>query len=180
MTALEGVIENPKRPLPWQWIGDCQPRQVVMAIAVFQKRALLLANPVNAPDHHTWIPVQGGCEEGESIFAAGRREVREEVPSLKRPDNRAAFRVAWENGVYLGSAHNPHARSRRPSHIHCVAYPALFPGLQVNPQAARDATWVWNPETLLAYLDTTKQQNPIKAAIILAATSRLLELGLLT
>ena len=162
------MMLDPSRPVPWQWL-DSDLRQVAVALLILEKRAVAFVQPVNDPTQMTWLPPQGGCLVGESVFGTARREVREELPSLRRPHDRSWYRVQWSQAQYLGSADNQSPRSGKPNRLHCVAFPVVSAHLRVNPNECRDATWAFDPEVAQTLLTATATSNPVKFEIIRAA-----------
>jgi len=173
-------ILDPKRPIPWQLHERSNLRQVVGIILVLHHRALAFIQPTHDETGNVWIPPQGGCEEGENIFEAARRETREELPSLRRPHRTDNYRVEWNQGQYLGSAENHLARSGRPNQSHWVAFPAVYEGLRVDPAECRSAQWVYDPDYAVALLEITRETNPTKSNIISSAIGRVMELQMLS
>lgn len=165
--VLENILD-PNKQIPWQNFED-ELRQTVEILLILQKRAVAFVQPLKDDSGMVWIPPQGGCEEKETILSSARRETREELPSLQRPHHKADFRVLWSEGLYLGSAENKSARSGRPKLIHCVAFPVVHPNLCVDYEECRAAQWVYDPDTVKAILEPTRQENVTKYNIICSA-----------
>jgi len=170
---------DPGRPLPWQMFGQKLPRQTVQVVLCHMS-GVVMVGPKKDSRHCTFIHPQGGICEGETVFEAARREVREEIPSLARQNRRDPFRVAWGNGIYLGSALNPTPRSGVPKAVHVVVFPVVLPRLTVNPNECWTGFWVYEPGTLAQLLEPTRQENPIKYQLIGAAIRGALERGILS
>lgn len=178
MIKLHQKIQHPHSPLPWQWFDDKGLRQVVMVIVFHQNGAMLLTQPVKDQTATTWIPIQGGCEEGETVLEAARREARGEVVSFARPKSSARWRLLWPQARYLGSASNPHARSGRPSDIHVVGVQAVCRSLKVDPVELRSAQWIYSPEVAEAMLEPTRHENPIKYGLVVAGVQAAVQAGI--
>lgn len=176
--SLVEIAPYADRPLPWQWFENSQVRQTVVTLLVCNT-GLVVVGPNKDPTRTTYIFPQGGIIPGESILEAARREVREEIPSLRRPASRGPFRVGWDRAVYLGSALNETARSAIPKMCHCVALPVLHRSIVVAPEENWTGFWVWDPGTLEGLLEPTRLQNPAKWGIIRASILSTLRSGLL-
>lgn len=177
--TLSGFPFNPLYPMPREMRLDIAVRHTVVAIVVDPTRnAVAFVQPKKA-NQGVFIPPQGGlCTRNEPILRAARREVGEELPSVRRAHRHAPPRIDWDNYIPVGSAPNPHARSGVCKLLHIVAFQARE-RLTLVPDGAEcvAAEWIEGNDQLEWFLRPTWQSNPLKAKAITAALLHLHERG---
>ena len=175
---LKKVITNPFRPLPRVLRRTPGWRHTAVVVLVnTQQNKLALVLPKKAHPNG-FIPPQGGMQlPHESLAAAARRELGEEVPSVRRPHPHARPRIDWHTCLSLGSVVNPHVRNGVPKHLHVAAFRASA-GLELRPDGVEcvDAAWVSCPDQLERYL---RGASPLKVGLVFSALALLQEAGLM-
>lgn len=175
---LTQVLRNPHLPVPADLAGDMYQDTAVAVITSPDRQAVALVCPVRDPTRQTIMFVQGRVQD-EAVYAAVRREVREEIPSLARPSKTSSFRVLWDSGRYLGSVQNPKARSGVPKRLHFFVMQATVWTLQPDGVECRDAFWVYDPGAFSELIKPVQLANPTRHAAICAAIVGAQEAGFL-
>lgn len=166
---LDTMLRDPNLPLPAAMVADGWRDTVVAVLTAPNKTAVAMVCSAKDPTGQAITFVQGGMHDQEVSFGSARREVREEIPSLKRKFRHEAFRVQWEQGLYLGSAAIKHTRSGVPKRLHFLVFPANRWSLVPDGKECSDAFWVHDPYSFKSMLAPTKEQNPDKYDAMCAA-----------
>lgn len=176
---LKAFDFNPDRKLPRQLNRESLERHTVSVILVDVFRpAVAFVHPSQADDA-VFIPPQGGIiRPHESVRCAAQRELREEIPSVRRPHPHAAPLVNWKVFFPLGWIQNPAARSGIPKTLYFAAFPTSAT-IQLEPDGVEcdAARWVRSSDELETLLRPTALGNPVKAKAIFAACQKLHQAG---
>lgn len=166
--VLQKTDLDPTRPLPWQHFAGPRPTVGIMVVHPYHP-AVLLIQPQKDLGRTTYMLPQGGIDDGESIYAAARRELCEEFPSFARKNARKAFKVNWKNPSYFGAALNATARSGQEKMLHVVLFQALAPDIHLNAEEIYSAEWFYSRRSVLAVMQNTRAHSLAKWYITLRA-----------